>query len=220
VPAPSSPQNGQDGDDDSTEDDDDLDAPPKSQGQSQSQGRTPLKPPPRKSSTPEPSPPPKATTPPATKAKVKNFRIGGKSRRATESPPPLPQAQERPDPDTLPTRESVPPSSQPEIQANVTPKKVRRAFKIGGKGRAVDDETSQRAGTASPSTNRIRASRSPTAELPSSPSPPKAVKEMTPVKEAHEETPEEKAERKRAELKRKNEEAAKKQAQSKKKKRF
>jgi hypothetical protein len=153
------------------------------------------------------------------KAKAKNFRIGGKSKRVTESPPPLPQTQEEPDPDVLPTRESVPPSSQPGTQANVTPKKVRRAFKIGGKGKAVDGDASQRAGTASsPRTDRIRASRSPTAEPPSSP--PRAVKEMTPVKEEHEETPEEKAERKRSELKRKNEEAAKKQAQAKKKKRF
>jgi hypothetical protein len=215
---PSSPRDGNGGDDDSTEDDDDLDAPPKSQ--SQSQGRTPRKPPPRKSPTPELSPPPRAPTPPATKVKTKNFRIGGKSRKATESPPSLPQASKELGPDVLPTKESAPPSSQPETQANVTPKKVRKAFKIGGKGRAATGDASQRAGTASPSTNRIRASRSPTAEPPSSPPPPRAVKEMTPVNEEHEETAEEKAERKRAELKRKNEEAVKKQAQAKKKKRF
>jgi hypothetical protein len=217
---PSSPRDGHDEDDDSTEDDDDLDAPPKSQ--SQSQGRTSRKLPHRKSPTPEPSPSPspRAPTPPATKAKSKNFRIGGKSRIDTESPPPLPQALNEPDPDVLPARESVPPSSQPETQVNVTPKKARRAFKIGGKGRATDGDASQRAGTASASTHRIRASRSPAAEPLSSPPAGNAVKEMSPVKDVHEETPEEKAERKRAELKRKNEEAAKKQAQAKKKKRF
>ncbi|KAH8640671.1 hypothetical protein IG631_03612 [Alternaria alternata] len=102
----------------------------------------------------------------------------------------------------------------------MTPKKARKPFRIGGKGKTVDGNASQRAITISPSTNRIRITQSPTAEPPSSPPPSRVVKEMSPVKEVHEETPEEKAERKRAELKRKNEEAAKKQAQAKKKKRF
>ena len=107
------------------------------------------------------------------------------------------------------------PPSQPS-QAT-TPRKTRKPFRIGGKGKKAEDGASQRDMTASPSTQRFRATQSPTAEPPSSPP---RMKEMTPVEEVHEETPEEKAERKRAELKRKNEEAAKKQAQAKKKKRF
>ncbi|KAF1936846.1 XLF-domain-containing protein [Clathrospora elynae] len=204
--------------DESTDDEDP--APPKSQ--SQSQVRTPRKSPPRRQyPTLEPSPPPKVTSSPAEKSNVKGFRIGGKAKKATKSPEPLPEAAvATPDPEVLPTRESMPPSSQPDTQANMTPRKVRKPFKIGGKGKTANGDASQHGITASPNTNRMRATQSPTAEPPLSPPPRKPVKELTPVTEVHEETPEEKAERKRAELKRKNEEAAKKQAQAKKKKRF
>ncbi|KAI4660173.1 uncharacterized protein J4E79_005978 [Alternaria viburni] len=215
APLPSSPLGkANETEDDSTEDDEDLDAPPKSQSQGLS--RTPQKPTRKRTPTPEPRSSPKATTPTAQKPKVSSFRIGGKSKRATESPPPSPPkpADVEPEPEIRPTRESVPPSQPSQA---TTPKKTRKPFRIGGKGKKAEDGASQRDMTASPSTQRFRATQSPTAEPPSSPP---RVKEMTPVEEVHEETPEEKAERKRAELKRKNEEAAKKQAHAKKKKRF
>ncbi|KAG9193066.1 hypothetical protein G6011_03101 [Alternaria panax] len=187
--------------DDSTEDEEDLDALAKSQSKGKShttnetiRTRTP---------TPEHHFSPKTVIPPVQKAKVSSFRIGD----------------EELDTDILSTRKSVPPS-QP-TQSVMTPKKARKPFRIGGKGKAVDGGASRCGTTASPSTNHIRAMSSPTAEPPSSPPPPpRVVKEVSPVKDVHEETPEEKAKRKRAELKRKNEEAAKKQAQAKKKKRF
>ncbi|KAI4952364.1 hypothetical protein J4E91_002833 [Alternaria rosae] len=215
APLPSSPRDkGSETEDDSTEDDEDLDAPPKSQNQVP--GRTPQKASLKRTPTPEQHSSPNVLTPSVQKPKVSSFRIGGKSKRATESPPPSPKpADAEPEPEILPTRESVP-ASQPNQAA--TPKKTRKPFRIGGKGKKAEDDASQRDVTASPSTQRFRATHSPTAEPPSSP--PKIMKEMTPVEEVHEETPEEKAERKRAELKRKNEEAAKKQAQAKKKKRF
>lgn len=138
-----------------------------------------------------------------------------------ESPPPLFQSPEAAsNPRMLPTRESVPSSSQPNPQANVTPKKARTQFKIGGKGKNVIDEASQYAISKSQRTERSRDVQSPTAEPLSSALIGRAVKEETPVEALVDETPEEKAERKRAELKRKNEEAAKKQAQQRKKKRF
>jgi hypothetical protein len=219
TPAPisSSPHDEATETEDGSTEDEDLDAPPKSQ--SQGQAPTLHKASRRRTPTPEPHSSPKPDTPPAQKAQASSFRIVGKSRRVTESPPPLPKtADAELEADVLPTRESVPPS--PPSQATTTPKKTRKPFKIGGKGKAADGGASQRAMTASPSTNRFRAAQSPTAEPRSSPPPLAAVKEITPVEEVHEETPEEKAERKRAELKRKNEEAAKKQAQTKKKKRF
>jgi hypothetical protein len=121
--------------------------------------------------------------------------------------------------DVLMTRESVPPfSSQTDVFT--TPKKSRKFFRIGGKGKAVEDGASQRATTTSPGKSRLRATQSPTVEPPSSPPLQRAARETTPVQEVIEETPEEKAERRRIELKRKNEEAAKKLAQQKKKKRF
>jgi hypothetical protein len=215
APIPSSPnEKANETEDDSTEDDDDLDAPLKSQSQSQGQARTPQKPS-HKTPTPEQHSPPKAPTTSMQKPKASSFRIGGKSKNPAESPPAPKPADVDLESEIRPTRESVPPQSS-EV---TTPKKIRKPFRIGGKKRA-DSEASQRALTASPSTNRFRATQSPTAEPPSSPPPTQAMKEMTPVQEMHEETPEEKAERKRAELKRKNEEAAKKQAQAKKKKRF
>ncbi|CAN9206880.1 unnamed protein product [Alternaria sp. RS040] len=217
VPIPSSPhKKTSETEGDSTEDDEDLDALPKSQ--SKSKGQTIQETIRERTLTPEHYSPPKTASSPVQKAKVSSFRIGGKSTRV-ESPQPLPGSIDaEQESEVLPTREFVP-SSQ-ATQSVMTPKKARKPFRIGGKGKAVDGDASQRAITISPSTNRIRTTQSPTAEPPSSPPPSRAVKEMSPVKEVHEETPEEKAERKRAELKRKNEEAAKKQAQAKKKKRF
>ncbi|KAF7680666.1 hypothetical protein GT037_002317 [Alternaria burnsii] len=217
VPIPSSPhKKTSETEGDSTEDDEDLDALPKSQ--SKSKGQTIQETIRERTLTPEHYSPPKTASSSVQKAKVSSFRIGGKSTRV-ESPQPLPGSIDaEQESEVLPTREFVP-SSQ-ATQSVMTPKKARKPFRIGGKGKAVDGDASQRAITISPSTNRIRTTQSPTAEPPSSPPPSRAVKEMSPVKEVHEETPEEKAERKRAELKRKNEEAAKKQAQAKKKKRF
>lgn len=102
-----------------------------------------------------------------------------------------------------------------------SPKKPRRAFKIGGKGKASQESAStQPEFTASPSTNRFRDANSPTPRSSPPPLPQEMQKEETPVEAVYEETPEEKAERKRAELKRRNDELAKKQAQHKRKKRF
>jgi len=179
----------------------------------QSQSRATYKSPSRKPS-PKHSPPPKATSSSAPKTRVDAFRTGTKPMTPTESPPTLPMTKGmdvHPD-DLLLTRESPPPSSPP-TQAITTPKKARKPFRIGGKGKATDQEATQ-------STFRVRKMQSPTVEPPSSPSLPKTVRPTAPIKDVIEETPEEKAERKRAELKRKNEEAAKKLAQAKKKKRF
>lgn len=218
MPIPSSPHDRtSETENDSTEEDEDLDALTKSQSKRQTQ--TAHKTVRKRTPSPEYHSSPKTATPPVQKAKVGSFRIGAKLRRTTESPPPLPENTDvELETDILSSRESAPPS-QP-TQSVLTPKKIRKPFRIGGKGKTVDGCASQRAITASPSTNRIRATQSPTVEPPSSPPPPRVVKETSPVQEVHEETPEEKAERKRAELKRKNEEAAKKQAQAKKKKRF
>lgn len=193
---------------DSTEDEADLDGPLESQSQRHvSNAARPLH---RKSTSPKPPSPPRAG----------GFRIGGRPGSASPSPPPLCDDRDvgpKPD-DVLMTRESVPPSpKQPDI--NTTPKKTRNFFRIGGKGRVVDPDSSQCANTSSLSKNRTR-TQSPTVGPPSSPPSEKAAKEATPVQEVVEETPEEKAERRRAELKRRNEEAAKKLAQQKKKKRF
>ncbi|KAF1837176.1 XLF-domain-containing protein [Decorospora gaudefroyi] len=200
-------------------DDADLDAPPKSQ--SHSQGRTLHEPLRRKSPTPEHPAPPKSTMSPATKAHIRNFRIGGRSKKATESSPPFSQVPgAKPDPEVLPLGELVPASSQPDTNAKATSQKTRRAFTIGGRGKEAGRDASQREVTTSPSTNRMRDAQSPTAEPASSPPPRRFVKGMTPADELYEERPEEKAGQKRAELKRKNEEAAKKLVHAKKKKRF
>ena len=160
------------------------------------------------------SPPPKATNSPAAKTKADTFRDGSKSKTAIESPPSLPMTtgtDVHPD-DLLLTRESAP-SSSPPIQAITTPKKTRKPFRIGGKGKVIDQEATR-------STFRVGKTQSPAVEPPSSPPLPKTMRPTTLIKDIIEETPEEKAERKRTELKRKNEEAAKKLAQAKKKKRF
>ncbi|KAI0619154.1 XLF domain-containing protein [Pyrenophora tritici-repentis] len=212
VPTPSSSPNGaQSTSEDSTEDEDDLDVPP--MNGSQSQGRA-LQTSPGRKPSPKHSPLHKATDPPAAKTKVNTFRIGGKSKALIEPPPSatiVTGTDTHPD-DLLPTRESVPPCSPP-TQTITTLKKARKPFKIGGKGKDIDRETSQ-------SAFRARQMQSPTVEPPSFPPLHEAVREPTPIKEVIEETPEEKAERRRAELKRKNGEAAKKLAQAKKKKRF
>ncbi|KAJ6200626.1 LOW QUALITY PROTEIN: XRCC4-like factor-domain-containing protein [Bipolaris maydis] len=158
---------------------------------------------------------------PAKKANDDSFRTGGEPQGTlpSSSPSPFIPDEEAGSDDVLTTREAAPPSPK---QADIasTPKKSRKPFRIGGKGRAAEDGASQRAATTSPSKVRTRATQSPTAEPPSSPLPHSVTREMTPAEDEVEETPEEKAERRRAELKRRNEEAAKKQAQQKKKKRF
>lgn len=203
---------------DSTEDDEDLDVPIKTKSQSsikQSQSQSRIK-----SPTIEEQSGRTRASPPATK-KVKGFRIGGKSKNITaKSPSPKRNtgalATEVADPIPLPKNRLSPVPSQ----ADVTPKKSKKVFKIGGKGKAAQAGSSQ-VDTASSPVQRTRATQSPTAEPPSSPPRPAPIKEESPIpEEALEETAEEKAERRRAELKRKTEEAAKKQAQNKKKRRF
>jgi len=121
----------------------------------------------------------------------------------------------------LSPRETVPPSSQLGSPTHASPRKVRRHFKIGGKGKNISEGTLQQASTVSERMNSDRVIPLLPTEAPSSAPPQRLVKKETPTPEHDEETPEEKAERKRAELKRKNAEAAKKQAQQiKKKKRF
>ncbi|EUC30799.1 hypothetical protein COCCADRAFT_28371 [Bipolaris zeicola 26-R-13] len=210
--------NGHDEDEsDSTEEELDLDTPAISCNTTQVQES--LQSQYRKSPSPEhlPSSPTIASS--AKKANVDSFRIGGERRRISSSPSSsIPDEEARSD-DVLTTREAAPASPK---QADVasTPKKSKKHFRIGGKGRASQDGASQCDATISPSKIRTRATQSPTAEPPSSPLPHSVTREMTPVEEEVEETPEEKAERRRAELKRRNDEAAKKQAQQKKKKRF
>jgi hypothetical protein len=212
-PAPS------DDDDESTEDEDDLDAPPKSQSQRSSQSTR--KPPPRaKSSTPEALPSPKLDDRPVAQPKAKGFRIGGKAKKSfDESPPPVSE-----DLDVTTEGHDVimrdAPPSQSNGDADASPKKAKRNFKIGGKGKEQAGGSTQTSEPAPPMTDRTRATHSPSIKPRSSPVS-RLAKEETPAEEEkHEETPEEKAERRRAELKRKTEEAAKKQAQSKKKRRF
>jgi hypothetical protein len=214
-PAPShTPQECGADDSDATEDDDDLDAVPKSQSQS---SKLAVRKPPShtKPHAPEPSPLPKTASPTA-KSKPRGFKIGGKPKTpAFESPPPEGKPQATQDIDM-----KEPPSSQLDVETDATPKKGRRTFKIGGKGRGANGSASQRDLTDSPNTKRTRDAQSPTAEPPSSPpAPTEPVKKETPEPE-HQETPEEKAERRRSELKRKTDEAARKQALTKKKRRF
>lgn len=208
-----------DSDDESTEDEDDLDALP--QGPSQRSSQNVCKPSPsEKATTPAK---PRASIPdepPAEKPKSKGFRIGGKAKPAAQESPP---AAEEPDA-TLgigeqPVQEQPP--SQTNVEPEATPKKTKRIFKIGGKGKVCAGDGSQVPETAQSMTDRTRATQSPSARPPSSPPKRRPFKEESPaVVEDREETAEEKAERRRAELKRKTEEAAKKQAQSKKKRRF
>lgn len=121
----------------------------------------------------------------------------------------------------MPDANKEPPSSQINADVNVTPKKAKRTFKIGGQGKGATSGSSQVQDSAPLMADRTRATQSPSAQPPSSPPLERSVKQPTPiVEEEREETAEEKAERRRAELKRKTEEAAKKQAQSKKKRRF
>jgi hypothetical protein len=164
--------------------------------------------------TPEESFPSKPEPEPLGNAKARGFRIGGKTRQITaESSPPLDQ----PVTEDLPTKE---PPSQVNNDADTTPKKARRTFRIGGKGKGGTSSNSQIPEAAQSVVDRTRATQSPSVQPPSSPPVIRSVRERSPVVEEHEETAEEKAERRRAELKRKTEEAAKKQAVSKKKRRF
>ncbi|KAF2124429.1 XLF-domain-containing protein [Dothidotthia symphoricarpi CBS 119687] len=215
-PTPLSKQSQPDPSDaESTEDDDDLDAPAKSPSLSTNSQKSPLR---AKSATPEATPPTKEDPPSVVKLRAKGFRIGGQAKKQVAEPPSPPQESggELPEGEPLLPQESMlPPTSQIDSQVNTTPKKPKRTFKIGGKGKAVTDGDDSQ--PIIPNTTRLR---SPTIDLTSSPPPNRTVEEPPPVEEVPEETPEEKAERRRAELKRRNEEAAKKQAQTKKKKRF
>lgn len=124
-------------------------------------------------------------------------------------------------PDHETSRTSMPPSTQVVPQTDASPKKPRKAFKIGGKNKpSKEAASSQLETTGFPISSHSREVDPPTLNSSPPPLPQEAHREPTPVVEEHEETPEEKAERKRAELKRRNEDIAKKQAQHKKKKRF
>lgn len=204
--------------DDATEDDEDLDALPKIQSQKSSQNARRPPPPRIKSPTPE-APSPKSATPPVAMPKAKGFRIGGKTKETV--PQPQNHLNTSPDADAVPLKE--PGSSQMIADIEQTPKKAKRTFKIGGKGKGKGDVggSSQVQDTAPPMADRTRGTRSPSAPPPSSPPASRPGRVTSPVvEEEREETAEEKAERRRAELKRKTEEAAKKQVQSKKKRRF
>lgn len=205
-------------DDGSTEDEDDLDALP--QGPSQRASQSVRKPSPsEKASTPAK---PRASIPdepPAEKSKSTGFRIGGKTKPAAQEPPPVVE-----EPDAAlgigdqPVQEQPP--SRTNVESEATPKKAKRTFKIGGKGKCGAGDSSQVPETAQSMTDRTRATQSPSAQPPSPPKRRQVKEESPAVVEDREETAEEKAERRRAELKRKTEEAAKKQAQSKRKRRF
>ncbi|KAF2623072.1 XLF-domain-containing protein [Macroventuria anomochaeta] len=217
-PMPPSAQRNRGADDEySTEDDKCLDAPSRSQSQSRTHSRAPrqtrqrTKPP-----SPKASAEPATSPPPVNRSKGKGFRIGGKAKRET----PETRSNEEIVPQES-TRASMPPPSQVDSQGDASPKKPKKPFRIGGKSKASQEAASlQHDITASSKTTRVRDVNSPTPKSSPPPMPQEVQKEVTPVKEVHEETPEEKAERKRAELKRRNEEITKKQAQHKKKKRF
>ncbi|KAH7406579.1 XRCC4-like factor-domain-containing protein [Phaeosphaeria sp. MPI-PUGE-AT-0046c] len=192
--------------DELTEDEDDLDAPPKSLSQrscSLVQNPSPR----AESRTPEEQPT-TSDVQPAGQPKKKGFRIGGKAKQVLASPVQDEQPNEEP------------PSSQMMGDDVTSPKKPKRTFKIGGKGKGGTNSGLQVLEAVQPMADRTRATQSPSVHFPSSPPAGPAVKEESPEETMHEETAEEKAERRRAELKRKTEEAAKKQAQSKKKRRF
>lgn len=201
--------------DDVTEDDDDLDAPPKTLSQRSSQAV-------QKHSadvrTTTPGENPMIGDMQATeKPKNKGFRIGGKAKQKSAEPVPREAAEPSPVPKYQPGDDLT--SSQMVANKVASPKKPKRTFKIGGKGKGGTNSGSQIPEAAQPMADRTRATKSPSLQLPSSPP---VVKEKSPngKEPVREETAEEKAERRRAELKRKTDEAAKKQAQSKKKRRF
>ncbi|KAJ4982588.1 hypothetical protein SVAN01_11916 [Stagonosporopsis vannaccii] len=222
-PKPLAQRNDGAGDEDSTDDDDDLDGPSRSQSQSQShphdrtkrQGLHPTRSPsPPTSAEPATSPPPVSSRP-----KGKVFRIGG---RAKKNHPPNSQPEENASvSDEGLGRDLIAPPKQVNTQVDTSPKRSRKPFKIGGKNKASQEDVSlQGEHTLSPKPSRFREVHSPTPNSSPPPLPQDPQKEVVPVEERLEETPEEKAERKRAELKRRNEEIAKRQAQSRKKKRF
>jgi hypothetical protein len=203
-----------------TEDDDDLDAPLKSQSQT---SRQPMKHSPSRagSSTPDGLPAPRPDARPAAQSKVKGFRIGGKAKQvaAEFSPPGLANHEATPDMDDTSLKESL--SSQVVADISSTPKKPKKTFKIGGRGKDSNGSSSQVHPTAPPMADRTRDTHSPSEAPPSSPPAGRSAKEPSPIEVVErEETAEEKAERRRAELKRKTEEATRKQAQGKKKRRF
>lgn len=200
----------------STDDDDDLDRPIQSQSQTQKHSHIIQKSPPQaRSPSPQELPTPNLETQPEATSKRKVFRIGGKTKDWIKEPSPPVQRQENIAADKY-TAASSPPQHVP-TEAGSTPKKVRRPFKIGGKGKStnVGGQEDEDSVTTTNQKKIIQSPRAQPASLPRA----RVMKDATPEK-TQEETPEEKAERKRAELKRKNDEAAKKQAQSKKKKRF
>lgn len=147
------------------------------------------------------------------KPKGKGFRMGGKAKR-TETP-------------VLPTEgagkilnnnEEVPTRFRDDAgDAKSEPKPAKKAFKIGGKGKAPTENPSTDSPQINEDTPAVIGISSTKLEPDAAG---QKVTNDTPMGEDDVETAEEKAERKRRELKRKNEEATKKQAQNKKKKRF
>lgn len=210
----------------STEDEEDLDVLPESHSRNQIQSQSrekqdyspPAKSPVIKSRPSLPHPGADIESP--AKPKTRGYQIGGKAKKV-----PFKSSSQSEDTGSgesegiFLSKESIPPPVQCDSQTCTSPRKVRRQFKIGGKGKTSNEDTSQHESTDILERTRIRPILSPTTEPPSTLPPQDLLKEETPVQEHNEETPEEKAERKRAELKRKNAEAAKKQAQLVKKKR-
>lgn len=189
-------------------DSDDLDAPRKSQGQSRGALFKPESP------TPESSPPEALVKrSPPENAKVKGFKIGGKSKRL-EPAASIPQPERS---QSLESREDIPTRPKNE-EDGIATKPARKGFKIGGRSKTPIAHESM-----DPQETKGQQIKSTT--TPGSPVEPpaltaKRVEKHNLAAEEKEETEEEKVERKRRELKRKNEELAKKQAQNKKKKRF
>lgn len=169
-----------------------------------------------KASASEASPPVRDESPSA-KAKVKGFKIGGRSKK-TESPPTVSKGEtsiSQLQNEEIPTRSNA-------DKGGVGTKPVKKEFKIGGRAKpqtptGVEELMTSGGSRARRDTSEI--TQSPTVE-PSASSTVEAKKQAPPVEEERDETEEEKVERKRRELKRRNEELARKQIQSKKKKRF
>lgn len=143
-------------DDDATEDEDDLDAPIRSQS-SQLATKAQKQPPVRtKSPSPDNASLPEVDSPPRTKPRAgKGFRIGGKAKATAAETVPAPEKERvvTPDSDT----HARPSSNNTNASMTATPPKTKRNFKIGGKSRTADNDTSQ--GRAM--TDRTRATLSP-----------------------------------------------------------
>ena len=166
-------------------------------------------------------------------SKSKDVRIGGpKPKKPVANSPP------RTTPSGLESERETKGDGQPDTSmltqnktnedalTSTTAKASRKPFRIGGKDRALTDN-SEASSIPHPLSKPLKTRHSyavssenhSVAPVPRKASTKIEVEESSPIEE-REETPEEKAERKRLELKRRNDDLAKKQAQNKRKKRF